>query len=84
VRLQSRNFFRISHGGKNKGGIWKRKMKICMVEDLIPILQLSKKAVRAYIAQGKPRGRKVGKKYLVTEEALGIFKIRIRYPDIKA
>ncbi len=48
-------------------------MKIYTVEDLIPILQVSRKAVRAYIAEGKLRGRKVGKRWLVTEESLRKF-----------
>jgi len=54
-------------------------MKIYTVEDLIPILQVSRKAVRRYLARGKLRGRKVGKKWLVTEEALRRF---LESPDI--
>ena len=48
-------------------------MKIYRVEELVPILRVLKKAVRAYIASGRLRGRKVGKRWLVTEEALRLF-----------
>ena len=48
-------------------------MKIYKVEDLAPILKVSKKTVRDYISSGRLRGRKVGKRYLVTEEALRMF-----------
>jgi hypothetical protein len=48
-------------------------VKIYDVEELIPMLRLSRKAIRGYIAEGRLIGRKVGKRWLVSEDALKIF-----------
>ena len=48
-------------------------MNVYTVEELIPLLRISKKGIRTFLAQGKLKGRKVGKRWLVSEEALREF-----------
>ena len=43
------------------------------VDDLAPQLRLSPKALRRYLAEGKLAGRKVGKRWLIHEDAVRQF-----------
>ena len=46
---------------------------IYTVDDLAPQLRLSPKALRRYLAQGTLAGRKVGKRWLIHEDAVRHF-----------
>ena len=48
-------------------------MEIYDVPQLAEKLRVSKRSVRSYLGQGKLIGRKVGKRWLVTEDALRAF-----------
>jgi excisionase family DNA binding protein len=48
-------------------------MQIYDVPQVAAMLRLSVKTVRQYLAKGRLAGRKVGKRLLVTEEALRAF-----------
>jgi excisionase family DNA binding protein len=48
-------------------------MEIFDIPQLAEKLRVSKRAVRSYLCQGKLIGRKVGKRWLVTEDALRAF-----------
>ncbi len=48
-------------------------MQIYDVPQLVEMLKVSKKAVRSYLISGQLRGRKVGKKWLVHEDAVREF-----------
>lgn len=45
-------------------------LKLYSVDDLHELLGISKMTIRAYLREGKLRGRKMGVKWFVTEEAL--------------
>ena len=47
--------------------------KLYSVEDLVKILSLSDRTVRAYLRAGKIRGRKIGLRWRVTEDNLKKF-----------
>ena len=48
-------------------------MEIYDVPQLAEKLRVSQRSVRSYLCQGKLIGRKVGKRWLVTEDALRAF-----------
>jgi len=45
-------------------------IKVYTVQELVKLFQLNPQSVRKYLKQGKLKGRKVGTKWLVTEEAV--------------
>ena len=47
--------------------------KLYTVKDLVNILNISERTVRAYLREGKIRGRKIGLNWRVTEENLKKF-----------
>lgn len=47
--------------------------KLYSVEDLVGMLNISERTVRAYLREGKIRGRKIGLSWRVTEENLKNF-----------
>ena len=53
---------------------------IYTVEDLVRRLRVSRQTVRRYISKGHLTGRKVGKRYLVSEDSLRAF---LGYPERK-
>lgn len=54
--------------GKNLGGY-----TMYNVAELVSILQITDTSVRKYIREGKIRGQRIGRGYLVSEEALKRF-----------
>ncbi len=52
-------------------------MQIYDVPQLVEMLKVSKKAVRSYLITGRLRGRKVGKRWLVHEDALREFLMNV-------
>lgn len=47
--------------------------KLYSVEDLVDMLNLSDRTVRAYLREGKIKARKIGLKWMVTEKNLKRF-----------
>jgi excisionase family DNA binding protein len=54
-------------------------LKVYTVEELVPILRMKKRAIRRCLAEGELSGQLVGKKWLVTEEAVKVF---LNAPDL--
>lgn len=47
--------------------------KLYSVEDLVSMLKISDRTVRAYLREGKIKARKIGLRWIVTEENLKKF-----------
>ncbi len=52
-------------------------MQIYDVPQLSEMLKVSKKAVRSYLSSGQLKGRKVGKRWLVHEDAVREFLMHV-------
>jgi excisionase family DNA binding protein len=48
-------------------------IKVYTVPELVKLLKLTPQSVRKYLVEGKLKGRKVGTKWLVTDEAVREF-----------
>jgi excisionase family DNA binding protein len=48
-------------------------MEIYDVPELAEMLRVSEKTIRAYLKEGQIHGRKIGKRWLVSEDALKAF-----------
>lgn len=50
-----------------------KDIKIYTVPELVKLFQLNPQSVRRYLKEGRLKGRKVGTKWLVTEESIREF-----------
>lgn len=50
-----------------------KEIKVYTVPELVKLFQLNPQSVRKYLKEGRIKGRKVGTKWLVTEEAIREF-----------
>lgn len=50
-----------------------KEIKIYTVPELVKLFQLNPQSVRKYLKEGRLKGRKVGTKWLVTEESIREF-----------
>lgn len=50
-----------------------KELKIYTVPELVKLFQLNPQSVRKYLKEGRLKGRKVGTKWLVTEDAIREF-----------
>ncbi|RXM73649.1 hypothetical protein DP144_13860 [Clostridium tetani] len=50
-----------------------KDIKVYTVPELVKLFQLNPQSVRKYLKEGRLKGRKVGTKWLVTEESIREF-----------